>query len=238
MKYLLTAALIGISPTCASAGQVVVLIHGLARSADSLSKLADRLDGVGYRTCNIDYPSTKYPIEVLTTDYVLPRIRECVGKDPGPIHFVTHSLGGIIVREIRQVDPELPIGRVVMLGPPNHGSELVDHLRSWTLFQWINGPAGQQLGTGTDSVPNTLGPVDFELGVIAGNKPFLEPFAGYIEGPGDGKVSVESAKLEGMEDYVVLPVTHMLMMRNDAVIEQTIEFLQNGRFSEPVVSSP
>lgn len=197
--------------------------------------MEDRLETAGYRTCNIDYPSTKHPIDVLTRDYVLPRLRECIENGSSPINFVTHSLGGIIVREIRKVAPELPIGRVVMLGPPNHGSEVVDHMRSWVLFRWINGPAGQQLGTGKGSVPNTLGPADFELGVIAGNKPFLEPFKGYIEGPGDGKVSIERAKLEGMEDYIVLPVTHMLMMRNDTVIEQTIEFLQNGKFSDSVV---
>jgi hypothetical protein len=146
-------------------------------------------------------------------------------------------MGGIIARQIRKTEPGIQFGRVVMLGPPNHGSELVDLMRNWSLFQWLNGPAGQQLGTGPESVPNSLGLAMFETGVIAGNKPFLEPFKGYIAGPSDGKVSLESAKLEGMKDYLVLPVTHSLMMRNRQVVQQTIGFLKTGHFASAVISN-
>ena len=212
------------------AADTAVLLHGLARTAGSMSKMERALRGAGYDTCNIDYSSTKHPIEVLAREFVLPRVRECLKGDTGPVSFVTHSLGGIVVRQIRQTDPSLNVGRVVMLGPPNHGSELVDRMRSWGLFQWINGPAGQQLGTDPQSSPNVLGPASFDLGVIAGNRPFLEPFKGYIAGPSDGKVSVESAKLDGMRDYLLLPVTHTFMIMNPAVIEQTIRFLKTGGF--------
>lgn len=207
----------------------VVLLHGLARTARSMSKMAASLQKAGYRVCNIDYPSTRFPVEELAARFVVPAIHKC-GLGDGPVNFVTHSLGGIIVRHIRQSEHNLRIGRVVMLGPPNRGSELVDGMKNWPLFRWINGPAGRQLGTEPDSLPNRLGPATFEVGVIAGDKPFLEPFKGYLAGPGDGKVSLESAKLEGMSDYLTLPVTHTLMMRDPQVIDYAIRFLNTGQF--------
>ena len=218
----------------ALAGTTVVLLHGLARSSGSMSKMEAALKSAGFSTCNIGYPSTKYPVDKLAAQFVVPEIRKCVKVDT-PISFVTHSMGGIIARQIRRTEPGIQFGRVVMLGPPNHGSELVDNMRGWSLFQWVNGPAGQQLGTEAASFPNGLGPATFDVGIIAGNKPFLEPFKGYITGQSDGKVSLESAKLEGMKDYLVLPVTHSLMMRNQQVIEQTISFLNSGHFTRAVV---
>lgn len=218
----------------ALAGNTVVLLHGLARSSGSMSKMEVALKEAGFSTCNIGYPSTKYPIEKLAAQFVVPEIRKCA-KGGGQISFVTHSMGGIIVRHIRRTEPGIQFGRVVMLGPPNHGSELVDHMRGWSLFQWVNGPAGEQLSTESGSFPNGLGAATFEVGIIAGNKPFLEPFTGYIAGPSDGKVSLESAKLEGMKDYLALPVTHSLMMRNQQVIERTISFLNTGHFVGAVV---
>jgi pimeloyl-ACP methyl ester carboxylesterase len=213
----------------AFAGNTVVLLHGLARSSRSMSKMETALQAAGFSPCNIGYPSTKHPIETLTAEFVVPQIRKCsIGG--GPISFVTHSMGGILVRQIHRTEPGIQFGRVVMLGPPNHGSELVDHMRGWSLFQWVNGPAGQQLGTEPGSFPNSLGGAHFEVGIIAGNKPFLEPFTSFIGGPSDGKVSLESAKLEGMKDYLTLPVTHALMMRHRQVIEQTIRFLDSGYF--------
>lgn len=238
MKQLLAVIILGvfavtiILPEEANAAQTVVLLHGLARTSNSMAKMDVRLQAAGYSTCNIGYPSTRHSIQLLAKNYVLPKVKECLEKQRGSVSFVTHSLGGIVVRELRRLDPELPIARVVMLGPPNHGSELTDHMRSWPLYQWINGPAGQQLGTDAESAPNSLGPADFELGIIAGNKPLLEPFTGYINGPSDGKVSVESTKLNGMAAHIVLPVTHALMMRNDEVIQQTIMFLQQGIFAD------
>ena len=213
----------------AFAGNTVVLLHGLARSSRSMSKMETALQAAGFSTWNIGYPSTKYPIDRLAAQFVVPEIRKCsIGS--GPISFVTHSMGGILVRQIHRTEPGIQFGRVVMLGPPNHGSELVDHMRGWSLFRWVNGPAGQQLGTEAGSFPNSLGGAHFEVGIIAGNKPFLEPFTSFIGGPSDGKVSLESAKLEGMKDSLTLPVTHALMMRDRQVIEQTIRFLNSGYF--------
>ncbi len=211
----------------------VVLLHGLARSPASLSRLERALAGAGFATSNIGYPSTRHPIEVLAREFVLPRLRGLMDDaltSGRPLHFVTHSMGGIIVRQLRASAIEWPPGRVVMLGPPNAGSELVDHLRHWPLFRWINGPAGLQLGTEPGSLPNRLGPATFELGIIAGNRPLLEPFVHWIDGDSDGKVSVHRADLAGRQDLVVLPVSHALMMRDAGVIAQTLAFLETGRF--------
>jgi hypothetical protein len=143
---------------------------------------------------------------------------------------VTHSLGGILLRAYTAKFEIAKLGRVVMLGPPNQGSEVVDRIGPWRLFKSINGPAGQELGTGPDSLPNRLGPVNFELGVIAGDRSINWINSAMIDGPDDGKVSVERSKVAGMKEHAVFHVTHPMMMKNRAVIDATLRFLVTGSF--------
>lgn len=215
----------------ASEAQVVVLLHGLARKPSSMTKLAKALRAQGFQVCNIGYPSTEYPIETLTKESVLPAIQQCVGDSSRSINFVSHSMGGIVVRELRAIAPELHFGRVVMLGPPNRGSEIADKLVSLNLLHFIVPPAGLELGTSPDAVPITLGPVDFEVGIIAGThtiSPILSTFI--LTGDDDGTVAVESAKIEGMRDFLLVPAVHPFLMKNQEVIEQTLHFLATGQF--------
>ncbi len=139
-------------------------------------------------------------------------------------------MGGILVRQYLSQHRLNQLGRVVMLGPPNQGSQVVDKLRDWSVFRWFNGPAGVELGTDMASVPKTLGAAEFELGIIAGSRSINWLLSTLLPGPNDGKVTVESTKLAGMTDHLVLPVTHPLMMRHPDVIRQTLYFLQHGEF--------
>ncbi|MFV2057800.1 MAG: esterase/lipase family protein [Thiohalomonadales bacterium] len=210
--------------------ECVILLHGLARSADSMEEMATKLEKEGYVVSNIDYSSREYTIEVLAERAIGRGLLECKQKSATPINFVTHSLGGILVRMYLKNNQRTDVARVVMLGPPNHGSEVVDNLKNFPGFEWFNGPAGMQLGTGDTDLPNLLGPVNVEVGIIAGTQSMNLFLSLFLPDPDDGKVSVESTKVEGMSDFIALPTMHPFMMTNDTVIDQTIYFLKNGKF--------
>lgn len=213
----------------AAATDCVVVLHGLARTALSMEFLATRLEIDGFRVVNKDFPSTSATIQELAAEVVPQAIAECGPADR--VDFVTHSMGGLLVRQYLKENRPANLGRVVMMGPPNKGSPIVDEFKEVSGFEFWNGIAGTQLGTGPDSVPNTLGAVDFPLGVIAGTQSLLPLFAEEFDGPNDGKVSVESTKVDGMADHITLPVTHTFMMNSPEVYDQVVAFLRNGSFN-------
>lgn len=217
----------------AQADECVVLLHGLMRGATSMNKMQRELDEAGFVTANIEYPSRDHTVEELADMAVPDGLAACrEHEDIDRIHFVTHSLGGILVRQYLSVNEIPELGRVVMLGPPNQGSIAADEMVDVPGYDWINGPAGRQLGKGEDSVPLKLGPAEFELGVIAGNRTIDPITSAVLPNPDDGRVSVEDTRLEGMTDFIVVEHSHAFMMRMRKPIELTIAFLNDGEFPE------
>ena len=210
----------------------VVLLHGLARTSASMEDMSAGLQESGYGVVNVSYPSREHPIETLADMAVSDGLKQCAELAPGrKIHFVTHSLGGILVRyyfEDRSVDG---IGRVVMLAPPNQGSQAVDAMRDVPGFEWLNGPAGFQLGKGPESMPLRLGRPRFEFAVVAGNRTIDPITSSFLDDPDDGRVSVADTRLDGMSDFIVVEVSHAFIMQDEEVMGLVRNFLATGRFA-------
>ena len=208
----------------------IVLLHGLGRSRHSLWPVAREAERRGYRIHNFGYPSRRAPIEQLA-ETVGHRISELAGA--GVVDVVTHSMGGIIIRAAVAFGAlrASSVRRVVMLAPPNHGSELADRLRDFRAYRLATGPAGQQIGTDDDSVPRRLPPPPFEVGIIAGRRSTNPLFSRLLGAEGDGKVTVESARLEGMREIVVVDRSHTFIMWAPDVLAHTFAFLESGRFT-------
>lgn len=214
------------SPT----SEKVLLLHGIARTAASLAGLERMLQAAGFRTLNLDYPSRKRLLEDLA-GHVHRAAAGFIEADGAPLHIVTHSMGGLLARAYLTRHRPVSLGRVVMLGPPNGGSEVADLLVRTAFYRRVFGPAGAQLTTaGSGGLRAVLGLVDYPLGVIAGCRSLYPLGSLVIPGPGDGRVSVASTRVAGMADHLVLPVTHPLMMRSPLVVRQTVHFLRHGRF--------
>jgi pimeloyl-ACP methyl ester carboxylesterase len=211
--------------------ECVVLLHGLARTSRSMSELEEKLTQESFYVVNVDYLSRSKQILALSEIAVGDGLAQCRAANASPVNYVTHSLGGILVRQFYKNHAPVNVSRVVMLGPPNNGSEVVDYLKNIPGYEWFNGPAGMQLGTADADVPKRLGPVNFELGVIAGTQSVNLILSTFLPNPDDGKVSVESAKVEGMCGFITLPATHPFLMTNDDVVTEVISFLKQGVFT-------
>lgn len=231
MSWLVLAGLCAGAGVSAAAEHVVVL-HGLARSTRAMAPMAAFLAARGYVVTNIAYPSRAAPVESLAVG-LRAQLVAAVGET-ARVHVVAHSMGGILIRQIQATHPLPNLGRVVMLGPPNVGSEVVDRLGGLALFRWINGPAGLQLGTvGAAALPARLGPVTFEVGVLAGDRSINWINSLMIPGPDDGKVSVARARVEGERAFRVVHVAHPFLMRDAAIMHYALRFLQHGQFEAP-----
>lgn len=208
----------------------VIVLHGIFRSARSMRKLADFLEKAGLEVLNLGYPSTKYSIEAIA-DIIHPRITAFAESIPGKMHFVGYSMGGLVIRAYLHRYKPQNLGRVVMIGTPNQGSEVADFLQKKKLYRILYGPASQQLITDQSAFAHHFGAVDYEVGVIAGNRP-VDLISSHIIGKAnDGKVSIDSTKLSGMKDHVVVPSSHTFFPSSQQAWWQTLAFIKDGQFT-------
>ena len=214
------------------ASECVVLLHGLNRSWRAMQPLAESLRDAGFTTANVDYPSQAGSVEVLAPMAVDTGLHECRRAGAERIHFVTHSIGGILLRYSHQQTPIPDLGRVVMLAPPNQGSEVIDVTRNWPTTGIFAGEAGMQLGTDADGIPAQLGPVDFELGIIAGTRTMNPVMSAMLPNRDDGKVSVANTMVDGMDDFLLVRNNHHYIINSDVVMRNTAEFLRSGAFAD------
>lgn len=208
----------------------VIILGGIGPNQLVLNRMAKAFYEGGYSAEIIHYPSTRHAIEPLVEDHLAPAVERVNSQPDKPLHFVTLSMGGIVFRQLLKTRRPPNLGRAVLVAPPNNGSEVADFFRDWSLFKWMFGPAGTQLVTGGGSVPKALGPVEAEVGVIAGLNsadPWFNPLFNHRH---DGKVSVESAKVEGMADFITVKATHYDIMRKKETIRQALHFVRLGMF--------
>jgi triacylglycerol lipase len=215
----------------------VVLLHGLGRSPRSMRRLERALATDGYRVVNVPFPTRRESVEELSRRLAA-LVAEEIPAGGGRVHFVTHSLGGIVVRDYLAHDRPANLGRVVMLSPPNGGCEIVDLLKRTPFLRNHVGPSRGELGTDAASPPTRLGPVDYEVGVIAGDRSVNPLFSWLLPGADDGVVAVERTKVAGMRDMVITPHGHTFIMNGRDTIAETLAFLRCGRFIHPPVASP
>jgi pimeloyl-ACP methyl ester carboxylesterase len=216
-------------------GDFVVMLHGLGRTRGSLRWLARQLQSAGYHVLNAGYPSRRLPLSALASGHIAPVVEWATRHQPEKrIHFVTHSLGGLVVREflrtIHTNGSAVPIGRLVMLCPPNQGSDVLARIGRYWVVRKLLGPVAAEITTGPESAVHQLGPSTAETGIIMGSKVFIPFFLGILEKPCDGIVPANRGRLEGMKDFIVLPVDHTFPMFRRVVRDQVLEFLRRGCF--------
>ena len=208
----------------------VVLLHGMSRTSRSFGKMQAALEAVGFATLNQDYASRRKALEALAED-IHPAIAGFANGIDGSVHFVCHSMGGLLARVYLARYRPQRLGRVVMLGTPNGGSEIADRLKAFSAYRAFFGPAGQQLGTLRDAAINSILPsVDYSVGIIAGNRSIYPISSVVLPKPHDGRVSVGNTGIDGMADHIVVGTSHPWLVRNREAIAQTIAFLSDGRF--------
>ena len=216
-----------LQPNWALAQDCLILLHGLARSEASFALMALNLRGQGYHVLHPKFSTRGRPIEALVSETLPEAIAGCGARR---LHFVTHSSGSIMVRAYLAWAKPKNLSHVLMLGPPNKCSEVVDAMQGLAAFDWANGPAEWQLAADSRSFPNRLPKANFSMGIIAGRVSFNPVYSNFIDGPDDGKVSVKSTRVEGMSDHLVMPVSHSFMMNNPLVIAQVSQYLKTRAF--------
>lgn len=206
--------------------EMVFLLHGIGKGKYDMAALARKLRAAGYAVVNWGYPSTKYKLSELAE-----KLDEQVERFPDyKIHFVTHSMGGIVVRTFLAEHDVKHMGRLVMIAPPSQGAELAQFFGNWPVYKYLLGPAGQELKPGELGKCAAAGVPACEFGIIAGGTGRSIGINPLLPGDNDGTVTVESTKLDGAKDFALVPYPHPVIQMMPKTAELTISFLENGEF--------
>ena len=208
----------------AADGEVVILLHGLWRSLWAMDPMAKHLNQQGYHTINIPYPSFRKTIDELV-DFVHEAVQLYAGNRR--VHFVTHSLGGIIARNLLPAIPPEQTGRVVMLAPPNQGSEIIDWIEHCPPLRATLGPAGKELGTNQIDAPPI--PNHTDTAVVMGKRSSIPFFRTFLDTENDGIVSVQKGKVDGMNEFHIINSDHTFIVTEPEVMQLTSAYLRDGR---------
>ncbi len=216
-------------------GKVAVLIHGITRSSKCFRAMEPALHAAGFTTLGFDYPSTQVTIPECAK-YLRQFLESLDGVEE--IHFVVHSMGGLVVRAALAEHQDPRIRRMVMLGVPNLGARMANLVKNFFAFKMIFGPAGQQLVEEAAGLIPGLPTPNFEFAVVAGARGTPDGFNPLIPGDDDGTVSVAATRLPGAADFLTVPVLHSFLMSNTDVIAACRRFLETGALRENGVREP
>ena len=212
----------------AEAEHLVLLLHGLGRSPALFKKMERALRTQGYQAVAMAYPSLHGDISAHANN-----LNALLEKLEGVerVSFVTHSLGGLVVRAAlgrgEAKKAHIEVERIVMIAPPNQGSQLAQALGEWKLFGLILGPSAVAIAEGiAPALPKLTG---YEIGVVAGGTG-ADGFNPWLSGDDDGVVTVAETKLSGMQDFLLLEATHTFLPQKSKALEASLNFLEFGRF--------
>jgi len=213
--------------------EIVILIHGLRGDSEDMEVIEEHLKEHNFETINFTYPSKDHKIQNLAEDFLKPEIIKQLKKHPDQIHFVTHSMGGIVLRsyfENHFTEIDSLLGKVVMIAPPNRGSDVSEFFKKTMLYQKRYGISGQQIGYDIEKQVGIPDSVCYHPGIIAGTDTQFPYFSKFIEGADDGKISTERTKLKGMEEFIEMHFPHDTIMKQKKVAEQVLHFICMGKF--------
>ena len=210
-------------------GEYVILVHGLRANSSYMLDLQKALVDSGYHVLNVDYPSSKYRIQILADTAIGGALKLCTSFCD-TVHLIGHSMGNALIRYYLQKPHPCTVKRIVMVAPVNQGSELVNRLNWIPLFAKLNGPAGMQLGCGENRFLATLPPLPAETGIIAGSRTINPVASLIIPGKDDGRVSIENTKIKGMDDFIIVPGNHHVITQKDSTVRSALRFIRKGHF--------
>lgn len=232
MRYLFAIILLCSSHiSFANNNECVVLLHGWARSSKCMDPIEKELKKAGYRTINISYPSRKYSIAEISSDHIHPLIN----KDGcSKVHFVAHSMGGLVTRHYLANHSIDNLGRVILIASPNQGSEIVQKVKNISWLAKILGPGCLELAKDSKIITSLAKPY-YEIGIISADvsvNPITSLF--FLPGPDDGTVTVESTLLDNMHDHTIISSTHTMVLKHHLTHRQIKNFLKYGKFEQKI----